>query len=237
MLAIARALMLRPRLLLLDEPSFGLAPLIVQEIFDIMRRIRDEEGVSILLVEQNASLALAIADRAYLLETGRIVMSRPRRARSAKDEAVRRSYLGYLRARMDGFLHQIALRHRHRRHLRQRGAGAGDDLPGDPPREFRPGRDGDVLHLHRADPDPGRRAVLGGLRASPSSISFVIGAVIERMLMRPMADAPVLASVGVFIGLLLIFNSVAGWIFGYTIKPFPSPFGRAAAVRRLRLAA
>jgi branched-chain amino acid transport system ATP-binding protein len=94
MLAIARALLLAPKLLLLDEPSFGLAPLIVREIFDIMRRIIDEQGVSILVVEQNASLALAIADRAYLLETGRIVMSGPA-ADIARDEAVRRSYLGY----------------------------------------------------------------------------------------------------------------------------------------------
>jgi branched-chain amino acid transport system ATP-binding protein len=94
MLAIARALMLRPRLLLLDEPSFGLAPLIVREIFAIMRTIIAQEGTSILVVEQNAALALAIADRAYLLETGRIVMSGPA-ADIRKDEAVRRSYLGY----------------------------------------------------------------------------------------------------------------------------------------------
>ncbi len=94
MLAIARALLLRPKLMLLDEPSFGLAPLIVRDIFDIMRRIIAEQGVSILVVEQNASLALAIADRAYLLETGRIVMSGPA-ADIRKDEAVRRSYLGY----------------------------------------------------------------------------------------------------------------------------------------------
>ena len=94
MLAIARALLLRPKLLLLDEPSFGLAPLIVQEIFAIMRRIRDEEGVSILLVEQNANLALDAAARAYLLETGRIVMSGPA-AEIRSDESVRRSYLGY----------------------------------------------------------------------------------------------------------------------------------------------
>jgi branched-chain amino acid transport system ATP-binding protein len=94
MLAIARALMLNPRLLLLDEPSFGLAPLIVREIFAIMRAIIEREGTSILVVEQNAALALAIADRAYLLETGRIVMSGPA-AEIRKDEAVRRSYLGY----------------------------------------------------------------------------------------------------------------------------------------------
>jgi len=94
MLAIARALLLGPRLLLLDEPSFGLAPLIVQEIFEIMHRIREDEGVSILLVEQNASLALEIAEHAYLLETGRIVISGPA-AEISRDESIRRSYLGY----------------------------------------------------------------------------------------------------------------------------------------------
>jgi branched-chain amino acid transport system ATP-binding protein len=94
MLAIARALLLRPRLLLLDEPSFGLAPLIVQEIFAIMHRIRSEQGVSILLVEQNASLALEISEQAYLLETGRIVISGPA-AEIRRDESIRRSYLGY----------------------------------------------------------------------------------------------------------------------------------------------
>ncbi len=94
MLAISRALLLRPRLLLLDEPSFGLAPLIVQEIFEIMQRINHEEGTSILVVEQNANLALSIADTAYLLETGRIMISGPADEIS-RDESVRRSYLGY----------------------------------------------------------------------------------------------------------------------------------------------
>src|SRR5215831_20931392 len=75
MLALARALMLRPGLLLLDEPSFGLAPLVVQGIFQIMRRINQEEGVSMLLVEQNATLALELADHVYLLETGKVVVS------------------------------------------------------------------------------------------------------------------------------------------------------------------
>ena len=94
MLAIVRALLLRPRLLLLDEPSFGLAPLIVREIFDIMGRIREEAGVSILLVEQNASLALEFAEQAYLLETGHIVIA-GLASDISKDEGIRRSYLGY----------------------------------------------------------------------------------------------------------------------------------------------
>jgi len=94
MLAIARALLVGPKLLLLDEPSFGLAPLIVQGIFEILRRINAEQRVSILVVEQNASLALDIADHAYLLETGRIVIAGPA-AEIREDESVRRSYLGY----------------------------------------------------------------------------------------------------------------------------------------------
>ena len=94
MLAISRALMLRPRLMLLDEPSFGLAPLVVREMFDILRRLNREEKVSMLVVEQNAALALQLADEAYLLETGSLVMSGPAKQIS-EDENVRRSYLGY----------------------------------------------------------------------------------------------------------------------------------------------
>ncbi|MEO7245873.1 MAG: ABC transporter ATP-binding protein [Rubrivivax sp.] len=94
MLAISRALMLRPKLLLLDEPSFGLAPLIVAEIFRILRRINQDDGVSILLVEQNAKLALDLADRAYLLETGRVALSGSSQD-IQRDESVRRAYLGY----------------------------------------------------------------------------------------------------------------------------------------------
>jgi branched-chain amino acid transport system ATP-binding protein len=94
MLAVGRALMLRPRLMLLDEPSFGLAPLIVEELFEILRRLNRELGVAMLIVEQNAALALDLADHAYLLETGNIVMAGPA-SEIGKDEAVRRSYLGY----------------------------------------------------------------------------------------------------------------------------------------------
>jgi branched-chain amino acid transport system ATP-binding protein len=93
MLAIGRALMGRPRLLLLDEPSFGLAPLMVRDIFSIMRRINREERASILLVEQNARLALDLADQAYLIETGRIVLSGTSEEVRGND-LVRRVYLG-----------------------------------------------------------------------------------------------------------------------------------------------
>ncbi len=94
MLAIARALMLRPKLMLLDEPSFGLAPLIVRQIFDILADVKREAGVSMLIVEQNASLALELADHAYLIETGSIVISGEAKA-IREDESVRASYLGY----------------------------------------------------------------------------------------------------------------------------------------------
>jgi branched-chain amino acid transport system ATP-binding protein len=94
MLAVSRALMLRPRLMLLDEPSFGLAPLIVVELFEILRAINERERVTILLVEQNAAMALDLADHAWLLETGRVVLS-GRADDIKRDDAVRRAYLGY----------------------------------------------------------------------------------------------------------------------------------------------
>ncbi len=94
MLAIGRALMLAPKLMLLDEPSFGLAPLIVREIFRILRQINEHEHVSMLIVEQNAALALDLADTVYLLETGKVVTSGPS-ALIQNDEALRKSYLGY----------------------------------------------------------------------------------------------------------------------------------------------
>ena len=94
MLAISRALMLAPKLMLLDEPSFGLAPLLVRELFEILRRINRQEQVSLLLVEQNAAMALELADSAYLIETGRVVLAGSA-AELKRDDSVRRAYLGY----------------------------------------------------------------------------------------------------------------------------------------------
>jgi branched-chain amino acid transport system ATP-binding protein len=93
MLAIGRALMAEPRLLLLDEPSFGLAPMIVREIGRIIEAINRERGVSVLLVEQNARMALGIASRAYVMETGRVALSGPSAA-LAESPHVKAAYLG-----------------------------------------------------------------------------------------------------------------------------------------------
>ena len=94
MLAVSRALMLQPKLMLLDEPSFGLAPLLVRELFGILRAINEREGVSMMLVEQNAAMALDLADHAYLIETGRVVLQGSSDELKSND-SVRRSYLGY----------------------------------------------------------------------------------------------------------------------------------------------
>ena len=93
MLAIGRALMSRPKLLLLDEPSLGLAPMVVQKIFDIISDVNKQEGVTILLVEQNANLALQASKRGYVLETGEVTMEDDAKSLLANEE-IRKAYLG-----------------------------------------------------------------------------------------------------------------------------------------------
>jgi len=93
MLAISRALMAKPRLLLMDEPSLGLAPIIVKQIFNIIKKINAESKTTIFLVEQNANLALKIAHRGYVMETGRVTFSDTAENLMAND-AVRKAYLG-----------------------------------------------------------------------------------------------------------------------------------------------
>jgi branched-chain amino acid transport system ATP-binding protein len=94
MLVLGRAIMARPRLLLLDEPSLGLAPIIVSEIFRVVQELNEQDGVAVLVVEQNANIALQVAETAYVLEVGRVALSGPS-AELREHESVRRSYLGY----------------------------------------------------------------------------------------------------------------------------------------------
>ena len=94
MLALARALMARPRLLLLDEPSLGLAPIVVRELFRIVGELNEKEGLAVLVVEQNAKLALRSSSRAYVLEVGRVALEGPS-SELAENESVRKAYLGY----------------------------------------------------------------------------------------------------------------------------------------------
>ena len=94
MLALARARLTRPRLILLDEPSLGLAPLVVQAFFDVVRRLNEEQGVTVLVVEQNASIALDVSHRAYVLEVGRVALAGTS-DELARDASIRSSYLGY----------------------------------------------------------------------------------------------------------------------------------------------
>ena len=232
MLAISRALLLRPSLLLLDEPSFGLAPLIVAEIFRILREINRNDGVSILIVEQNANLALDLADPRLSDRDGRPRDRRPGgRHPQRRFRAPRLSRL-LRRKRLVRIPASTRFRPRARRRLRDHGACAGDDLPGDATGEFRPRRDGDVLDLSRLGDARFRPALLDRLRRHG-------GALLPRRRRRRAPrraarsrSAPILASVIVFIGLSFIFNALAGWFFGYSDAELRQPVHGPPLVRQ-----
>ena len=168
MLALARALMSRPRLLLLDEPSLGLAPLVTREIFRIVRELNEKEGLTVLVVEQNAAIALEAAARAYVLEVGKVAVSGTSEELAARRirpqelpgvlSACRILPAGRRGARVGAIYGALALAlvliHR---------ADRGDQL--------RPGRDGDVHDLHRLDADRRTTAGRTGRRSSPRSLS------------------------------------------------------------------
>ena len=152
MLSIGRALMARPRILLLDEPSLGLAPRLVAQIMALVRGLADGFGLGVLLVEQNARSALSVADRGVVLNLGHVVADQPadaaRRRRAASPRVP-----GVLEARDDEIHRPHAQRHLGRRRVRGGRSGAGADLASDPDRQFRPGRDADGDHVHRVRGD------------------------------------------------------------------------------------
>ena len=209
MLAVARALMSRPRLLLLDEPSLGLAPLLMREIFRIVRAINQDEGVTVLLVEQNAAMALELADHAYLLETGRVVMSGP-----SADSAARRldpPLLPRLLKSARGHLDPAGVSGlADGRHLREPRAGARHDLPGDGRGELRPGRHGDVQHLPLLVAAAARACPTGSPSSPPSSSPSWAALLIERIVIRPVEDAPILTIVIVTLGLVVHLHQRGG---------------------------
>ena len=222
MLAISRGLMMRPKLFLLDEPSFGLAPLVVQEIFAIMRAINREQNVSMLLVEQNANLALDLADRAYLLETGRVVLSGSCRRPQAEQ---RRAAL--LPRLLNKYGSAAAPNH-------FRGSRPAASMPASRwlwSWSIRP-----PISLTFAQGEMAMFSTYGAWTLIRAGIpyweafvivvvaSFVIGVLLERFVVRPVAARSVLSVVVIFIGLLVIFNSVAGWIWTYSVQTFPTPF-------------
>ena len=221
------------QLLLLDEPSFGLAPLIVREIFRILRSINRGRSVSMLLVEQNAALALDLADHAYLLETGRVVLSGSADEAIERDEAVRTRLPRLLKPRTDhGSLPPPGLlRPRHRRHLRQPRAGAGDDLPVDRTTSISPRARWrcSATYIAWALINAGvpywvAFAAHGGVLLRRS------GVVIERIVLRPVREGAGAAD-------RHRVHRPAGdlqqrWPAGsstYTIKSFPSPFPQEPA--------
>ena len=221
MLAVARALMSRPRLLLCDEPSLGLAPLVVRSVFDVLRQINADDGTAMLIVEQNAELALDLASRVYLLEVGqRGQLGRRRRATATATPSAAPTWgtdgdsssTGCSTGISNGAIYAGA------------GAGAGHGLPGDRHDQLRPGRDGAVLHVPGLGPDRRKHSRSSVALLAAAAAGFALGAVSERALVRPIEKRGLLATLIVLLGLFSVLNAADGLIWGRGNLSMPSMF-------------
>ena len=220
MLALARALMSRPRLLLLDEPSLGLAPLVTREIFRIVRELNEEEGLTVLVVEQNAAIALEVASHAYVLEVGKVAVSGTSEE-LARDESVRKSLPGLLMAE---FFQQVVA-----------GLGAGAIYASLALALVLIHRATGVINFAQGEMAMFTTYIAWTLIENhgwpywPAFVAtlvfaFVLGLGIQRVVIAPVSDTSVLTVVIMTIGLVLTFNGLASLIWSAEIRAFPSPF-------------
>ena len=224
MLALARALMSRPRLLLLDEPSLGLAPLVTQEIFRIVRELNEEEGLTVLVVEQNAAIALEVASRAYVLEVGKVAVSGTSEE-LARDESVRKSYLGYsLEALVAEFFQQVVA-----------GLATGSIYASLALALVLIHRATGVINFAQGEMAMFTTYIAWTLTANhgwsywPAFVAtlvfaFGLGLGVHRVVIHPVERSSVLTIVIMTIGLVLVFNGLASLIWSAEIRSFPSPF-------------
>ena len=219
MLALVRALVSNPKLILLDEPSLGLAPTITRELFAIVRRLNEEEGLTVLVVEQNAMIALEAASRAYVLEVGKVAVA-GESDELKRHEGVRKSLPRLL---MADFLQQVVS-----------GLASGAIFASLALALVLIYRSTDVVNFAQGEMATFATYIAWSLMDHGLSywpafaltlvLAFLGGAAIERTLIRPVEHRPEIAIVIVTIGLLIILNGLTGWIWGAEVKAFDSPF-------------